>query len=353
MKHFLFFTAAIGGLFTLVHAACGSPFVLSSVVTNNLTDFFITIGDVNGDGKPDAVGLSQFGNTVTVATNAGNGIFFSNATYAVGSGPRAGAIADINGDGKPDLITANFSDNTVTVLTNAGGGIFVSNAACAVGNGPEFVLVTDINGDGKPDIITINNGDGTLTILTNAGGTFPVAQKVQVVNSNSAPMTFAVADINGDGKPDIIAGDVNDGLIEVLTNAGAGIFVSNAVYAAGSSGNGPEGVEAADFNKDGKMDVAAINKDGTVTVLTNAGNSVLVSSQTITLFSTPIIGRSGFAATADVDGDGYPDLLLDEIDGFTLTLFNSGSGGTFITNYLILTNTAINMGSFGIAAGDL
>jgi Domain of unknown function (DUF5011)/FG-GAP-like repeat len=341
MKHLIFVTLAIGSLFTIINAACGGPFALSDVVTNSRSSYFVAIGDLNGDGKPDLVSADSY-SSFTIATNAGGGIFVSNATYNVGNStaPTDVAIADINGDGKPDIITRNIA-GTVTIFTNAGGGIFVSNATYAVGSGPYFIVVTDINGDGKPDIIVANNTGGTLTILTNAGGTFPVAQKVLLVNSNSDAGTFTVADLNGDGKPDLIVGDYNNGLIETLTNAGGGIFVSNAVY---PDPDYPMFVVAADFNNDGKMDIAWGNLVGTVNVFTNAGNGILAQSQS---FTVPGYADGSIAIMAeDVDGDGHTDLLIpDETPtGIPLldVVYNSGSGGIFITNFLNNSNV-VNM----------
>lgn len=337
VKNYLRFLAALGGLFTLVNPSSGAPFVLSDVVTNSNSGYFLAVGDVNGDDKPDLVSVNN-NNTITIATNAGDGIFVSNATYNVGTASQisAPAIADINGDGKPDLVTLNAGNNTVLIFTNAGGGILVSNASYAVGNYPFFLLVTDVNGDGKPDIITANANDGTLTILTNAAGVFRVSQTLLVVNSNSFAAAFAVADINGDERPDIIAGDYSDGLIEVFTNAGGGNFVSNAVYAAGSANfGGPLSVLAADFNNDGKIDIATGNQDSSVTIFTNSGDGALKQTQSFVVPGYP--GDDLAIMAADVDGDGYTDLLVSAQSGgdpFIATLYNSGSGGIFITNYL-------------------
>lgn len=340
MKNYLCFLAAFAGLITLVNPVSGAPFVLSDVLTNKASVYYFgAVGDVNGDGKPDLVALDTYSDFI-VLTNAGNGIFISNATYKVGSaGPFFAAIADVNGDGRPDVITLN-DNNTVTLFTNAGGGLLVSNATYAVGNNPIYLLVTDINGDGKPDIITANSTDGTLTILTNGGGPFHVADTVLVVNSDSLVYGVAAVDLKGDGKMALVAGDSNDGLVEILTNAGGGIFVSNAVYASGTpNGSGPASIVAADFNNDGKMDVACGNADGSVTVFTNAGNGLLAQSQS---FTVPGYTTGSYVIMAgDVDGDSNTDLLVPgQIGNTTIiaTMYNRGTGATFITNYVSSTN---------------
>ena len=120
----------------------------------------------------------------TTAPSAPPPVTFVTSTFAVGdenSGPDCVAAADVNGDGRLDLISANYGfrwanpgepggwNNTLTVLTNNGSGGFGSNATLTVGFGPSAVVAADVNGDGKPDLISANETDNTLTVLTNDG----------------------------------------------------------------------------------------------------------------------------------------------------------------------------------------
>jgi len=354
MKRILISIAAISGLVGLFMSASGAPFALTSTLTNFST--FITTGDLNGDGRPDLVSVDGQG-SFTVDTNAGKGAFISNRTYSVGNGsqPVFAAVADVDTNGGPDIVTANFFNNTVSVFTNAGGGIFVSNASYTVGSGPDCIVAQDINGDGKPDIITANFNDQTLTILTNSGGRFPVSHTISniftYIGPQYGPQTFAVADINGDGKRDIIALNLagSGASFEVLTNAGGGNFITNLIYFTGYS---IQALVVSDFNKDGKMDVAALSQF-VVIVFTNGANGVLTMAQTIALpglagpapdFPPFYQGDSYLypqMAAADLDGDSYTDLVV--VAGISVgslhindveLLFNNGSGGTFSTNYL-------------------
>jgi hypothetical protein len=198
-----------------------------AVVAPGSVPRWITAADVNGDGKVDLIMAnslntkpSDANGTLAVFTNNRSGGFVSDALYEVGPQPNCVVAADINGDGWPDLITANNGSGTITVLTNNRSGGFVSNTACQVGFQPRSVVAADINGDGWPDLITATaNVDGTtgntLTVLTNNGsGVFGFYATIAVVQ---APNTVVAADVNGDGKPDLITAST-DGTLTVLIN---------------------------------------------------------------------------------------------------------------------------------------
>lgn len=232
----------------------------------------LVAADVNGDGELDLICANWTSpGTLTVLTNDGRGVFRFNATLTVGNYPTSLIAADVNGDGNVNLITANFGANTLTVLTNNGEGGFGLNATLAVGVQPQMVVAADVNGDGKVDLICINNGTNTLTVLTNNGsgvfglnGTFTVGGR---------PFSLAAIDLNGDGQLDLITANAGswptgDGnTLTVLTNTGKGGFGFNATLTVG---NTPYVTLAADVNADGKPDLITSNfKDNTVTVLLN------------------------------------------------------------------------------------
>src|SRR5262249_53076353 len=133
----------------------------------------------------------------------------------------------LNGDGKPDLIVANTHDNTVSVLfnttlTGALTSSFAPQQTFATGNDPQSVAVADLNGDGRPDLFAVNFSDNDVSVLLNTTA-------LGAMNASFAPQqtfptgtnTFSsavAADVNGDGKPDLLIPQINNATLSVLLN---------------------------------------------------------------------------------------------------------------------------------------
>jgi hypothetical protein len=251
----------------------------------------VMAADINGDGKMDLICNSE--SAITVFTNNGSGVFGSNAMLNVTGGLVSLVAADINGDGNVDLIGLIIYPSAIIVLTNNGSGAFGSNATINYPGGGDCLTMADVNGDGKPDIIFAagsipskiyvwtNNGDGVF----GSNATYTVGEGI---------LSITAADVNGDGNVDLICanGESEPGTLSVLTNDGSGEFGSNVTLNVGSE---PCSVVAADVNGDGKMDLISANYSAnSVSVLINtsifspptstptlninaSGNNVLVS----------------------------------------------------------------------------
>jgi|SRR5665213_2485484 len=288
----------------------------------------IVAADVNNDGKLDLICPNGNGNSVTVLTNSGNGVFGFNGTYPVGIYPISVAVADVNGDSNLDLIVANWESSPpiLTVLTNNGTGNFGSNATLTVADHPVSVVAADVNGDGKMDLICADYGpygiDNRLSIFTNNGtGGFKLEANLTTAGEGAA--CVVAADVNGDGKMDLICADAVGGppYLSVLTNNGTGYFPNVATYPVPRE---PYVFIAADLNGDGKVDLISANTlDDTLTILTNNGTGIFGSNATLN-----VTGRPGSVCAADVNGDGKLDLIVADSWTNTLTIFtNDGSGG--------------------------
>ena len=257
-------SSANGSAFT---AVAGSPFAVGS------RPAFVAVADFNLDGVPDLAIANSGSNTVTVLMGVATGGFAPavGSPFAVGSKPVSIAVADFNGDYVPDLAIVNAGDNTVTVLLGNGMGGFAAaaNSPFAVGSAPVSVAAGDFNNDGKNDLAVANSGDNTVTVLlgTGMGGFTAAAGSPFAVGK--APVAVAAADFNGDNILDLAVANSADDTVTVLLGAGTGRFTA-APYSPLAVGKNPAAVAAADFNGDGKPDLAIANSgDNTLTVLLN------------------------------------------------------------------------------------
>jgi hypothetical protein len=327
--------------------------------------------DINGDGQPDVVAANYSDNTVSVLFNAtaiGSFApsFASQQTFATGSGPVSVATTDLNGDGLKDLIVANQHDNNVSVLlgtTPPGSGVpgFASQQVFAAGSTPQSVATADLNGDGLQDLIVSNYVDnGTVSVLLNTttpGATAPSFATAQPFVAGAFPTYAAVADVNGDGVPDLVVTNQNDNTVSVLINTtGPGAVVASfATQQSFPVGASPSFVSVADINADGKPDLLVANLiDGTVSVLIN---STVPGALTpgFTAQQTFAAGAFSYTVTAvDVDGDGKPDLMVSNyLDNSVTVLRNTTLPGAATASFAAPQTSGTGADPASIAAADL
>jgi FG-GAP-like repeat len=306
-------TGSLGTLAIALGAGSGT-FAAATTVPGTFYGPVVT-GDFNGDGKLDLVLVSP--PNIVLLLGDGAGGFGTPLSFAAGisSGANVGVAAgDFNGDGKPDLVATNYATNSVSVLLGDGTGSFAAAtsffaaATTDTGAGPQFVAIGDFNGDGKADLIVANTYRSRVCVLLGDGTGSFAAPSCFVTTLGDDPVSLAIADYNGDGVSDLAVAQGDR--VPIFLGTGTGSFVSSGSFYAGAA----ESIVVADFNGDGIPDLA-VSGIGSPSLTT--GTAYILLGSGTGSFSDPIylnVGNSSnfplAVATADLSGDGKPDLVV-------------------------------------------
>ncbi|MCH8839196.1 MAG: VCBS repeat-containing protein [Planctomycetes bacterium] len=291
-------------------------------------------GDFNEDGRADLVIGALDSQRVFVHLGNGDGTFTQIGSVFVGVATDL-TTADFNGDGHLDVATSRHSAGAVAVLLGTGTGSFNSPVSFSVGTNPRDILTGDFNGDSAIDLAVVNSGSDNVSILLGDGmGSFGAANSFSV---GDLPLYGTVSDFDGDGNLDLATANRNVGTVSVLFGDGSGSFSSplNLVVQAQP---GLQDVQAADFNGDGKPDLAVVSDFGRVSVLLNTTNTppVITSAATVNAAEnqTSVIDVQSSDPDGETEGGG----------GLTYSL----TGGADQALFSIDTNSGVL--TFNVAA---
>ena len=235
----------------------------------------LAVADINGDGVPDIVGTCDTGpsNPGKIFVLLGEGQRKFKRVVHFGSGghlPIGIAVGDLNHDGIPDLVVANWGQDAgpygnLAVLLGRGDGTFGTPTSYHAGIHPTELTLVDLNGDGDLDVVVSSNL-GVYVFLGKGDGTL---SSPEVYHPGDYPSWVLSADFNGDGIPDLaVANNTNPNPchVTILLGKGDGTFQPPVAFRVG---DGPTGLITADFNHDGKPDLATLTGPSGITVLLN------------------------------------------------------------------------------------
>ena len=254
--------------FTQTFDAIGSPFLWD-----------IHLGDANNDNKPDIIyGLGGDNDMISIHYNTGNiynwfGNFTVKEDTNTGDEPRNIHLADIDGDGDQDVISANYLSNQISYYPNGGGASVVRLTSSSQTRGPRNVRTGDINGDGRLDLISVSVLDGKVAWYNGTGnGRFGAQKIIHTYSTRSTgggtdgsdalgPRGLDVADFDGDGDLDVFSTSEVGNTVCLHENLGQGNF-ARAEIITNRAGAGVSYVKAIDMDGDGDLDVVSASPRG-------------------------------------------------------------------------------------------
>jgi hypothetical protein len=295
--------------------------------------------DLNADGILDIVfwTSSMTANNVTTAGSTyaalgkGDGTF-QPATVVSQTLASQAVVKDLNGDGLPDIADLDTAPGNVSVFLGKGDGTFGFEIGYPTAPGATYIAAGAVNGDGHPDLITAGAG-GVNLLLNNGDGSYAFYSSISTI----AAVSLGVADVDGDGKLDlvVVSGTGSATVASIYLGSGSGTFTKASQFALG----GATSIKFADINKDGLLDIVADEGSATgVWLNTKAGTFAKVQD----------LALGGVLALADINTDGLPDLLQVSSSHNFLTLaynqFGTASAGDFTVSAAQATPT--------VSAGD-
>lgn len=294
----------------------------------------ITIGDATGDGKPDVVVGNKDTTTTYVIPGNGDGTLDTSAvqkltvSHIVAYGV---IVTDLNHDGYPDVVVADGCSvgtaGAVDVFLGTASGTFGSTPSqtVTVGSCPEFGVNNDaLIGSTDPDVAVANDFDGTYQILSNSAGTLTAGTPVNLP-AGACPYWIHVADVDGDGNPDLIMSDPCSDSVDIAYGQSGGGFSAPVFVPVGYHGYDVAAVRVA-----AGTDLVALDYTDSagLVVAQNMGNRIFYSYRDYPYQNGSAQGqKASDMVMVDLNGDGLRDAVVANSGDSTLsTLLNNGDG---------------------------
>ncbi len=334
--------------------------------TGTQQPYYVAIGDIDGDGKPDLSVANYANGTVSVYHNTSSSGSITSASFAArvdfvtGGNPISLAIGDLNGDGKPELAVANYGSASVSVFRNTASNGSITSASFAAkvdlttGTNPRSLAIGDLDGDGKADLVVANTAVSTVSILRNTFITSAISFAAKVdYATGAAPHFVTIGDLDGDNKPDLATANNGSASASVLRNNSAIGTIAMEAKVDFTAGSSPVSLAIGDLDADGKAEMVVTNfGNANVSVFKNNAVSGAINT---TSFETKVDFATGAGAWAvaigDLDGDNKPDLAVANVGVASVSVLRNTTSTalSFAPKVDFATSTATR----SVAIGDL
>jgi hypothetical protein len=305
---------------------------------------------LTNSGNVDLVVADYVTSQIVVLLGNGDGTFRKPTTFSIAV-PIALAVGDFNNDGKEDLAVVEYGgtgESVIAILLGDGTGKFRQSASYPSGVETTGVAVADFNGDGNQDVAVANNAGNVMVFFGTGKGTL---RKPTTYNlpSHTIPYGIAAGDLNEDHSPDLAVAEDGAGSVAVLLNDGKGKFLKPVTYNAGDC-CGPVDVKIADLRNNGDQDLVIANDNAGMVVLLNNGDGTFGKPAVYPPCAGKCSAGPEACTVADFNLDGKLDVACSASIDDSYFFYGKGNG-TFGTA-IAIADTIKNQGGFGIASGN-
>ncbi len=322
----------------------------------------IAIGDIDGDGKPDIAVTNNISSTVSVFRNTSSRGIIDASTLApqvslpTSTGPADNAgtanisMGDLDGDGRPEIAVTNTEKNTVSVFRNTSvagvinSGSFLAKTDLTTGDDPLGLVMADFDGDKKADIAFNNASSGNFSIYRNMYVSGAVNESSFAARANfstelfSPTVSITAGDLNNDSKPEVIVSNILGNSISIYQNSSSAGFLSFGSRVNFSTPTNPVNAVISDMNGDGKPDIAVMSYDYSASnsnsnplslYTSNMANNVTGPTITSSFFKSKVDfiagGSTGVLGIGDLDADGKPDFAIPNYTSDLVSVYKNTS----------------------------
>jgi hypothetical protein len=314
-------------LYLVLTDAQAKPVTPVLIFTSEYLNDVVT-GDFDGDQKTDAVAADIATNSLIFLHSKGDGTFDAPVVTPLTFAPTQLAAGDFDGDGRLDLAIRSYSAGTLSIYRGDGTGHFAEASRVTLPASPSYTMaVGDIDGDHRLDVL-IGRSLGFDLFFGKGDGTFetPLA-----FTAKGPSVRFVIADLDGDGDAEILSCEFGANTVTVTVNLGSRSFAAPVTYDTG--GGNPYDLIVADVNGDGKPDVVASLANGQV-LAAFAGNGNGSLGKPDYAF-TPTASNSNFfpghLLAADYNGDGQTDIAVNSLAARGIAIFANAAGNVAMT----------------------
>ncbi|CAF4840218.1 unnamed protein product, partial [Rotaria sp. Silwood1] len=312
---------------------------------------FLVVGDLNNDTNDDIVASFSYSSKIGVFLGYGDGNFQDMKTYStdIGTDPYCAVLSDFNKDTIVDIAVLNPENSSINIFFGYGDGSFPRKFTLPIEDASSSysMVVGDFNNDKEDDIVVGNLGSNDISVLLLRYQPDFINSTVYYQGSNPNPSAVTTGDFNNDQQLDIVVANAGSDNVQILLDYRGGNFMNTITYSTGANSH-PENVVVADFNKDNQLDIVVVNAwDSDLQVFLSSPNGTFGAS---TKYST---GYSSFPTSitaADFNKDGWIDVVVANSVSNNIGIFLGYDYPTFTSRNIVLQNR--DSTPYYIAIGD-